>query len=115
MRKGIGSIAAGAVLLIAAVAGFVIVPEHQPGWKYVPPIWHDNVRYSVGSCDGNGYPSCPTVATGPSRPVYDGLRIATWAVLIVGALTVAVGLARYGRREVLSNGGHTHSRARGAP
>jgi hypothetical protein len=93
MRKGIGTIAAGAVLLIAAVAGFVVVPEQKPGWKYVPPI-------GVSSCqaDGLGGPtSCKTVTTGVSRPVYDTMRIATWALLIVGTLTVAVGLTRYAR------------------
>jgi hypothetical protein len=101
VRKGIGAIAVGAVVLIAAVVGFVVIPEHKPGWKYVPPIWYDHVRYGVNSCEPNGpgIPSCPKVAIWPSRPVYDTLRIATWALLIVGALAVALGLIRYARRE----------------
>jgi hypothetical protein len=37
------------------------------------------------------------IASGPSKPAYDTMRIATWALLIVGALTVAVGLTRYAR------------------
>jgi hypothetical protein len=78
-RKGIGTIAVGAVLLIAAVVGFVVLPEHQPG------------------CVGSGA-YCGYLASPPSQPLYDALRITTWALLIVGALAVVLGLIRYARR-----------------
>jgi hypothetical protein len=87
-RGGIGAVVAGALLLIAATVGFVLVPEHHPG--------------SFQTCP-NGAPGCVslvTVHTGLSRPAYDALLVATWALLICGVLTVVVGLIRYARPEV---------------
>lgn len=87
MRRAWFVIALGAVLLIAGVAGLIIVPEHKP-------------------LDGSGQPSLAetlnpfTEASGStqwSQTLYDVLRIATWAVLIVGAITLVVGLITYAR------------------
>lgn len=66
-RAGI-SIVVGAIFLVAAVAGFVIVPEHNQ-----------------------------TVRTGLSHSAYDALRITLWALVIVGDLLVVAGLIRYAR------------------
>ena len=83
-RKGIGAVATGAALLIAAVAGFVVVPEHAP--QFV--------------CAGFGEPTGNQCA-GWSRTAYDVARIATWALAIVGALLATMGLIRYARPEVV--------------
>ncbi len=79
-RAGVGAVAVGAVLLIGAVAGFVIVPQHAP-------------QSVCGGWGALGGPQC----AGWSRSAYDAARIATWALLIVGALLVAMGLIRYAR------------------
>jgi hypothetical protein len=91
VRTGILTISCGAVLLIAGVAGLVIVPEHAP---------------SVISADSIVIPGTTkrlagfgrTVVGGWSRSVYDLARIATWALLIIGAILVVMGLIRYARR-----------------
>ena len=83
-RKGIGAVATGAALLIAAVAGFVVVPEHAP--QFV--------------CGGFGEVTSSDQCAGWSRTAYDVAKIATWALLIVGALLVVMGLIRYARPEV---------------
>jgi hypothetical protein len=85
-RKGIGAVALGAVVLIAAVAGFIIVPEHEPG-----------IASSYTCLNSLAFSLPPGCHTGLSRAAYDGLRIGTWAVLIVGVLLVAMGLIRYAR------------------
>jgi hypothetical protein len=97
MRRSSVTTALGALLLIAAVAGFVIVPEHKPNITYAdpgipsaacgPPI--------PGIYQASG---CTAIRSGVSHTLYDGLRIATWAVLIVGVLLVVVGLINYARR-----------------
>jgi hypothetical protein len=68
--------ALGAVLLVGAATGFVIVPEHKPQF----------------SCGGWGGP-----CGGWSRPAYDAARIGTWALLIVGALLVVIGIINFAR------------------
>jgi hypothetical protein len=82
-RKGIGTIAVGAVLLIAAVAGFIVVQVPSPDCAY--PTHADCIR----------------AVSGLSPILYYAVRITTWGLLIVGALTVAVGLIRYARREAV--------------
>ena len=84
-RRPAGLIALGAVFLIAAVVGFVVVPEHAPQF-------FDEPSGCIGAF-------CHLVNLGWSRTLYDALRIATWAVLIVGVLVVIVGLIGYARRE----------------
>ena len=83
-RKGIGAVATGAALLIAAVVGFVVVPEHAPRF----------VCGGFGEATGN---QC----AGWSRTAYDVASIATWALSIVGALMATMGLIRYARPEVV--------------
>jgi hypothetical protein len=87
MRRSAVAISLGALLLIAAVAGFVIVPEHKP-----VPATCGQGGPTVGCFSGGSYSS-----SGLSQTVYDGLRIAAWAVLIVGGLLVTVGLINYAR------------------
>jgi hypothetical protein len=102
MRRSVLIITLGALLLIAAVAGFVVVPEHSPGLGSVQVPTHSS------RCPSGFYPtlggapgleSCPQdVVTGLPQTSYDALRIATWAVLIVGVLLVIVGLVSFARR-----------------
>ena len=73
------------VLLIAAVAGLIVLPQHAPGQHCTT-----NAPWAI--------PRHTCHAFGMSQTVYDVLRIATWGVLIVGALLVVVGLINYGRR-----------------
>jgi hypothetical protein len=47
MRKAVASIIVGTAFLIAAVAGFVLVPEHAPGMKHVG-------RDQFGACEAIG-------------------------------------------------------------
>jgi hypothetical protein len=77
-RKPAIPISVGALLLIASAAGFVIVPDHK---AHFPPD-----LYLLGS---------PQV--GWSSAAYEGARIGTWALLIVGGLLVAIGLIHYAR------------------
>ncbi len=88
--KTVISIVLGAVLLVAAAAGFIIVPEHRPVTKYVD--------LSTGSlCTPTA--GCTKVHTGfATRTVYDLVRVGTWAALIVGLLIVIVGLINLTRR-----------------
>lgn len=73
----------GTLLLIAAVAGFVIVPEHKP-------------QFVCGGFGAEGGPQC----AGWSRTAYDAARIGSWALLILGGLLVVVGLINYARRDL---------------
>jgi hypothetical protein len=79
----------GVLLVIAAVAGFIIVPEHVP------------TTTSLGACPGT-IPSpgpCRTVHTGfASQSVYDAARIGTWAALIIGSVLIVLGLIRFALR-----------------
>jgi hypothetical protein len=70
-RRGIGF---GVVLLIGAVAGFVLLPAQKPGWA------------SNAQCV---YVVC---RTGLPQWLYDVLRITTWAFLILGAALVVAGV-----------------------
>ena len=70
-------------MLILAVAGFVIVPERQPHLVTIP--------------GGPTFNSGPATQLEGSRTLYDALRIATWALLIVGAVLLIVGLINYAR------------------
>jgi hypothetical protein len=68
---------AGAIPIIAGIAGFieahrhVPVPAHRPGIGLITP------------------------ASGWSPTAYDLVRIGAWALVIVGVLTVILGLIRY--------------------
>lgn len=104
-RRAPALITVGAIVLIGSVAGFVIVPEHAPATSTID-------ARAVSGCTPPARPgqpvvllsdpSCHVVHTGLAHTPYDALRIATWALLIVGALTVGVGLIGYSRQEVRS-------------
>jgi uncharacterized membrane protein HdeD (DUF308 family) len=74
----------GGVLLVGAVAGFVIVPEHKPEFTCLAQLL-------------NGAICTSSVTSGWSRTAYDAARIGTWALLIAGVLLVAVGLVNFAR------------------
>lgn len=74
----------GALMLIGAVAGFIIVPEYKPVPAGTP-------------FDFRGYTLTSQVAIGLSQTAYDALRITTWALVIVGVIVVLVGVIRYWR------------------
>ena len=99
-RKGIGAVAVGACLLIAAVVGFVVVPEHKPGSKIVARSGPTLELTCAGPLNGGIPPNCVESGTGLSRTLYNALKVATWALVIVGVLLVAMGLIRYARPEV---------------
>jgi hypothetical protein len=82
-RKAGVPIVVGTLLLIAAVAGFVIVPQHKPA--------------VVGGQEWGGY-LLGGSNVGWSRTAYDAARIGTWALLIVAVLLLTVGLISYARR-----------------
>jgi len=83
----------GACLLIASVAGFIIVPEHAPGLEQVG-------RDQFGNCQpiGETGNTCHWVATGISHTLYDALRITTWGLAIVGFLLTAIGVIGFACR-----------------
>jgi hypothetical protein len=72
-----------ALLLIAYVAAFIVVPEHAAEVEQVG-------RDQFGNCQpiGETGNTCHYVATG----------LTTWALLIAGVLLVVVGLISYARR-----------------
>jgi hypothetical protein len=82
MRRTVVMIALGVLLVVGAVAGFVILPEHRT----LPPHGH--------WWDASYFPGRP----GLQHTLYDVLRILTWSFLVTGTVIVAVGLLDYGRR-----------------
>jgi hypothetical protein len=114
LRNGIGAVAAGALLVIVAVAGFIVVPEHKPHkvatYRQVPENSNGPTRGAVVCNPGPQYyqpASVPTPEPGncevrmthlaPSHTLYDVLRVLPWALAIIGVLLVALGLIRYAR------------------
>lgn len=91
MRASILSISLGVVLLIAGVAGLVVVPEHAPSLSSPGSI---PIPGTTNTVNGLGL---PTVVGGWSQTVYDIARVTTWALLIIGAIPV-MGLIKYARR-----------------
>ena len=108
MRRRATIVGVGATLLIAAVVGFVVVPEHRPTSRTglvsqgrVVPL------EQCASIDGmtiDGVRGVPchnaTITSGPRRTLYDTLRITTWVLAIIGGVFVVLGLIRYARLEV---------------
>lgn len=84
MRRTILLLTIGVVLLLGAVTGFIIVPEHAP---YSGP---SGVTF-------NPSPDEVLHGGGWSQTAYDLARIGTWALLIVGLISVIVGLLTYWR------------------
>jgi hypothetical protein len=77
----------GAILIIAGIAAFIEAHSHKPA---VPPP--PRIYTNAGGTDEI------TVAvpkSGLSQTAYDLLRIGAWALVILGAVTLIVGLVRY--------------------
>jgi hypothetical protein len=85
----------GAVLLIAAVAGFIVALEHTPGTQLV-----DAQGQPLAGCDPGACAGTSVVHIGWAQATYDVVRVLTWALAIVGALLVVMGMIRYSRPEV---------------
>lgn len=84
----------GVVLLIAGVAGRVILPEHRPvssGGSGAPITLNEALNPLSGS---SGVDTTARL----SHTLYDVLRITTWGLLIVGTVVISVGLINYARR-----------------
>jgi hypothetical protein len=77
MRQVLG----GAVLVIAGIAAFIEASSHEP-----IPATALGVRCAGEACHS---------AHGLSQTAYDILRIGAWALVIVGALVVIMGLIRF--------------------
>ena len=84
MRPAWMTLAAGALLMIVAVSGFVVVPQHKPTYSNIPPP------------AGSNFPVPWTTST------YDIAQIITWADLIVGLILVLVGLILTWRRSAVN-------------
>lgn len=66
-------------MVIGGIAGFIEAHSHAPG----------EACRKVFCLEGETRP------TGLSRTVYDLLRIGAWALVILGGLTVILGVIRY--------------------
>jgi hypothetical protein len=75
----------GAALLVAGIAAFIEAHSH-------PPELESRCRAGGKACLLEHFIE---VHTGLSQTAYDLLRIGAWALMIVGAVTVAVGLIGY--------------------
>jgi uncharacterized membrane protein HdeD (DUF308 family) len=71
----------GAIMVIAGIAAFIEAHSHRPIAGRPAGFWNR---------PGEAEP-----ASGLSPDAYDLLRIGAWALVILGALTVALGLLRY--------------------
>jgi hypothetical protein len=83
----------GALAVTAGVAAFIEAHSNQPVAAYAPPPLSAMQRLQLeraGVSVGGGSP-----ASGLSPTAYDLLRIGAWALVILGALTVILGLIRY--------------------
>jgi hypothetical protein len=101
VKRYLAAVAVGAILLVAAVVGFVVLPEHKPGSMIVARSG-PTLALTCASNSGGIPADCVQVATGLSRTLYDVLRVTTWACLIVGALVVVIGLIGYARARPMS-------------
>ncbi len=70
----------GATLAVAGIAGFIEASAHAPAWEC--PRLERECRLHQ------------TVLVGLSSTAYDLIRIASWALVIFGALIVLIGLIR---------------------
>lgn len=79
----------GLLSIVAAISGFVILPEHKP----LPPCTADCVP-SLGASLSGGF-SDPVSRL--SQPLYDALRITTWTLLLLGVTLLILGVIRVAR------------------
>jgi hypothetical protein len=75
----------GAITLIAGIAAFIEAHSH-------PPELESRCRTGGTACPLEDFRN---VHIGLSQTAYDLLRIGAWALMILGAVTVIVGLIRY--------------------
>lgn len=78
--------------MVAGVAAFIEVHSHQP----IPasgPITREPLE--IRELAQQGISAAARPASGLSPTAYDLLRISGWALLILGAVTVVLGLVRY--------------------
>jgi uncharacterized membrane protein HdeD (DUF308 family) len=80
----------GAALVVAGIAAFIEAHSHRPVPAHVLRTDAVGIKYPP---QGPPHP-----AYGLSRTAYDLLRIGAWALVIVGALSIVVGLIGYYRR-----------------
>jgi hypothetical protein len=83
MRRVFG----GAVLAIVGIAAFIEAGSHAPGVECLREVTEPGDHTCLQS-----------QATGLSHTAYDLLRIGAWALVIIGALLVVVGLIGYRAR-----------------
>ncbi len=79
----------GAVLVIAGIAAFIEEKAHQPATEYV------GTREQIAQQMTEGKPG---IHVGLSKTADDLLSIGAWALVILGVVTVILGLVRYWRR-----------------
>jgi hypothetical protein len=90
---GMWRVYGGAVAVVAGIAAFIEAHSHQPGTvtKVRPG---EALREALENARFSGH--APEAAhVGLSNTAYDLLRIGAWAFVILGALTVVLGLIRY--------------------
>jgi hypothetical protein len=80
---------AGAALLVAGIAAFIEAHSHRPGSGLTA---HEELSKERAESLGHHFH-----LPGLSQTAYDLLRIGAWALVIVGALLVVVGLIGYWR------------------
>jgi uncharacterized membrane protein HdeD (DUF308 family) len=78
----------GAVLLIVGIAALIEEKAHQPATEYVGTQGQIAQQMTEGR---------PGVHVGLSKTADDLLSIGAWALVILGVLTVVLGLLRYRR------------------
>ncbi len=79
----------GAILVIAGIAAFIEAHSNQPVSAVGVP---GDVLQKQQLAEQGVHPE---TASGLSPTAYDLLRIGAWALVILGALTVTLGLIRY--------------------
>jgi hypothetical protein len=81
----------GAALVVAGIAAFIEASSHSPGLAR---------RCSIHPAPREGCPvgESYSVHVGLSQTPYDLLRIGGWALVIVGALLIVLGLIGYWAR-----------------
>lgn len=81
----------GAVAVIAGIAAFIEAHSNRPVPAFtVPGDALEKARFARAG-------AVPVPSSGLSSTAYDALRVGAWALIILGALTVALGLIRYWR------------------
>jgi hypothetical protein len=92
MRPAMWRVYGGAIAVIAGIAAFIEAHSNHPVAAYTPaPRSALQAREELAGIIARG----ATPASGLSPTAYDLLRIGAWALVILGALTVVLGLIRY--------------------